>query len=240
MTELSLLIQKTLLDKHELLAVLVLLFFISVLLLRFFKKKQLNENEVADQLLKAYLSESLSNEDIGLEYERYIGYIHEIKNQKVKYNGALNGVSDMGRDLIVSDGNKVAIIQTKCWASYKTITENHIFQLYGSAIHFSKTSGNQYGQVVPIFYTSATYSNRAQSVAKNLGVILRTEKLNRSYPMIKCVTNQKGQKVFYLPFDEYYDSVKVDFTNGGMFLSTVRDAVKNEYIWSRSKQLLSS
>ncbi len=85
----------------------------------------------AQRQLDEYHNSNLPPEEVGRLYERYIGYLYEEEGYEVKYNGANNGVQDMGRDLIVSCVDETIIVQTKCWAKFKSIPESHIFQLYG-------------------------------------------------------------------------------------------------------------
>lgn len=73
---------------------------------------------------------------IGIEYERYIGYLYEQKGYKVQYFGALEGLNDLGRDLIAENGKKLLIIQCKYWSDTKTIHEKHIFQLFGTVTEY--------------------------------------------------------------------------------------------------------
>jgi hypothetical protein len=189
----------------------------------------LDEDSLAQKELDEYLSETLSPVDIGRLYERYIGHLFELDGYDVEYHGAAKGAADMGRDLIVSSQNAVYVVQTKCWARYKCIHENLIFQLYGSLKHFKLTTKKKRPVVKAIFFTTANFSETAKSVANVLGVELRQEELRRSYPMIKCSTSQDGEKTYHLPFDTYYDQIKVDPQNGDFFAHTVHEATAKGY-----------
>ena len=79
--------------------------------MRIIKKIALRSASECDSVLKICLlfyknRKNKSNWDMGIEYERYIGYLYELKGYKVIYNGALEGVSDFGRDIIAEDKNK--------------------------------------------------------------------------------------------------------------------------------------
>lgn len=204
--------------------VLVIVVLAAVLFLWFYLFRP-DENTESQRALDAYLSESLSAVEIGRFYERYIGHLYEVDGYDVQYNGALNGVEDMGRDLIVRGGDEVFIVQTKCWSKNKLIQESHIFQLYGSMTHFMLTSRVKAPVTKAVFYTTAKYSDVAREVARVLGVELRTEELNRSYPMIKCSVSADGEKTYHLPFDPYYDKIKIRHHNGEFFAQTVQEAV---------------
>ena len=63
---------------------------------------------------------------IGRLYERYVGYIWEMKGYNVDYVGIFKGYEDLGRDLICHKGNEIVVIQCKNWSRFRTIYEKHI------------------------------------------------------------------------------------------------------------------
>ena len=77
--------------------------------------------------LDRYIKRSKTNWEVGIEYERYIGYLCESRGYRVRYYGATMKKEDMGRDLILQRGKKVILIQCKRWAREKVIRENHVF-----------------------------------------------------------------------------------------------------------------
>lgn len=182
------------------------------------------EDEESQRLLDQYRNSSLTGVEVGTLYERYIGYLYEIKGHDVEYHGAMNGYGDLGRDLIVKTENEIHIVQTKRWASYKEIPERHIFQLYGSMMHFKLSSNVGSIPVKAVFYTSANFSDLAKEVAGVLGVELKVVKFDKSYPMIKCNISANGEKIYHLPFDPYYDKIKIKREEGNFFSHTVKEA----------------
>lgn len=183
---------------------------------------EMNEDEIA---LERFVNRELTSLEVGLRYERYIGYIYEMNGYNVDYNGAVNEMKDLGRDLIVRKGNQVLIIQTKCWAKKRSIREKHIFQLYGTKEHFNLTSSKRGLSSKAVLYTSyARFSGQAIEVAQDLGVELKTEKLNNFYPKVKCKVSPKKIKTYHLPFDPGYDSLSVDPKKGEFFAYTVAEA----------------
>lgn len=188
-----------------------------------------NKDRKAQRALDKYLSQSLSTEEIGRFYERYIGHLYETEGYDVEYHGAVNGFADLGRDLIVRSVGEILIIQTKCWAKTKMIQEKHIFQLFGTMTHFKLTSEKKDRIIKAVFYTTARFSDGAREAARVLGVELRTEDLNRSYPMIKCNVSPNGEKMYYLPFDPNYDKVKINLHRGEYFAQTVQEAVEKGF-----------
>ncbi len=185
-------------------------------------RNAMDDDEIA---LEEYSNRELSPLEVGTRYERYIGHLYEIKGYKVNYHGATNALEDLGRDLIVKKGKDVLIVQTKCWARKKHIHEKHIFQLYGSMVHFSRTSETKGLESKAVIYTSyARYSGRAIEIAQDLGVELKTEKLDNSYPKVKCKISAKEEKTYHLPFDPGYDELSVDLSKGEFFAHSVLEA----------------
>ncbi len=160
---------------------------------------------------------------IGIDYERYIGYIYERKGYKVIYNGALEGLEDMGRDIIAENNNEILIIQCKYWKKEKTIHEKHIFQLYGTVI-LKKLETNK--TVKGIFITSAKLSKIATIIANDLKIEIKEEiPFNKDYPCIKCNINRKtGEKIYHLPFDQQYDKILIEQNRGESYVKTTKEA----------------
>lgn len=206
--------------------ILFILFAVVALALAIFvARRYFNKDARAQRELNKYLSQPLSTDEIGRFYERYIGHLYETEGYDVIYNGAINGYADLGRDLIVKCIDEVLIIQTKCWSKNKWIQEKHIFQLFGTMTHFKLTSEKNGRPTKAVFYTTAKYGDVARDAARVLGVELRTEELNRSYPMIKCSVSSGGDKFYYLPFDQNYDNIKIDLHRDEYFAKTVKEAV---------------
>ncbi|WP_347356987.1 restriction endonuclease [Bdellovibrio sp.] len=191
----------------------------------FLSRRFFSADARAQRDLNKYLRSDLSFVEVGRLYERYIGHLYEKEGYDVVYNGALRGISDLGRDLVVGCVDEVFVIQVKCWAKYKEIKEKHIFELFGTTTHFKLTSEGAGRSVKAVFYTTARYSDGAKHVAKVLGVDLKTERLDRFYPMIKCSISADGKKLYYLPFDVNYDKIKINLHRDELFAQTVKEAV---------------
>jgi len=208
------------------LTISLILALILALALTFIIYKKLTSKDFrAQRELDNYLRKNLESHEIGRLYERYIGHLYESQGFDVTYNGALNGYEDLGRDLIVSLNNEFVVIQTKCWAKDKFIRENAVFQLFGTMTHFKLTTHRRDHQVKAIIYTTAKYSDTAKNVARVLGIQLKNERLDSTYPMIKCSISKNGEKLFYLPFDNQYDKIKVNPNKEETFAYTVKEAV---------------
>lgn len=174
--------------------------------------------------LDRYWSKKKSRWEVGRDFERYVGWRYESQGSSVRYQGIIDGFDDLGRDLIVSKGNSVGIVQCKYWSKEKTIHEKHIFQLYGTVVAYKidhpgiKVQGH--------FVTSTTLSERARQFAKCLGIKC-TESLRLApYPCIKCNISRRpgGERIYHLPFDQQYDTTVIEADRGEFYASTVAEA----------------
>lgn len=193
----------------------------------------------ADRLqlaLERYSKRQKSNWQIGIEYERYVGYCYEKKGYRVRYNGATEGLEDMGRDLIISKDNKMYVIQCKRWSIEKTIHEKHIFQLYGTTIlqkmeHPDCTVGS-------LFITTTSLSDLAKSCADYLDITVVENFPLKEYPLIKCNVSKDGDQIYHLPFDQQYDRVIINPSDGDFYASTIAEAeskgFRHAWRWSGS------
>lgn len=182
----------------------------------------LSETDRLQLALDRYSSRQKSNWQVGIEYERYVGYCYEQKGYKVRYFGATEGLEDMGRDLIVSKGKNLFVIQCKRWASEKTIHEKHIFQLYGTTI--LQVMEHPECQVSGIFITTTSLSSLAKSCANYLHIAVVEKFPLKPYPLIKCNISRDGDKIYHLPFDQQYDRVIINPSDGDCYVSTVQEA----------------
>lgn len=198
---------------------------------------KLSTTEKYQLALDRYQKRKKSDWDIGIEYERYIGYLYESKGYKVKYNGALMGLEDMGRDLLVEKEYETLVIQCKRWAKSKTIHEKHIFQLYGSLVVASiKDPQKTYKG---IFITSTTLSSLAKKCADTLKIKVKENFDFDSYPLIKCNLSKTGEKIYHLPFDQQYDRVDISPSKGEFYAYTIKEAeakgFRRAFRWTADK-----
>lgn len=160
--------------------------------------------------------------DIGVEYERYIGYKLECEGYKVTYIGATMGLKDMGRDLLAVKNEKALVIQCKRWAKDKTIHEKHIFQLYGSIAVLSIENPNV--NYKGVFITTATLSDTAKRCAEYCGISIVEACPMADYPLIKCNASKTGELIYHLPFDQQYDKVVVSKNKRSCYAWTTKEA----------------
>jgi hypothetical protein len=159
---------------------------------------------------------------IGKMYERYVGHIYETDGWDVDYYGIHKRFEDLGRDLIARKGKDVHVVQCKNWSKFKTIYENHIFQLFGTAYSLQKDHKGK--TVTPVFYCSTVLSDTATEFAKRLGIKVHQQHPFQEYPAIKCNISPNGERIYHLPFDQQYDTVKITPKTGEFYAKTIIEA----------------
>lgn len=184
--------------------------------------KALSSTKKNQLALDRYKKRRKSDWEIGVDYERYIGYCYEMQGYKVKYSGAIDRLKDMGRDLICIRGDQMLVIQCKRWSSRKTIHEKHIFQLFGSTIQMKYLNPEK--EYTPVFITTTQLSEVAQYCADQLGIQTVEKKKFIDYPCIKCNISKDGSKIYHLPFDQQYDRINIELSRGECYAHTVEEA----------------
>ena len=194
-----------------------------------FKKLPVDrKNQLA---LDRYLNKTHTKLEIGRFYERYIGYLYEQEDWIVKFFGIIEGFDDLGRDLVCKKGNEIHIVQTKNWSKYKIIREKYLYQHFATTIHYQlQEKISKKVKVKPIFYATIDFSDMAKKVSKALNIQIKTEKLKKDYPMIKCNINPSTkEKIYHLPFDQQYDKVIIGNNPGELYVKTVAEATKKGF-----------
>jgi hypothetical protein len=139
----------------------------------------------------------------------------------VTYHGAVKGFEDFGRDLICERAGEIEIVQAKCWSKSKVLHEKHVFQLFGSTMHFRKERSEMF--VTPVLISTTELSDFAKEAAQILGVRVETRPLE-DFPLVKCNVNPStGERIYHLPFDQQFDRVQIK-AQGESFEWTVEAA----------------
>ena len=186
---------------------------------------KLTTTERNQRALDRYIeSRRKSKWQIGRDYELYCGYCYEQQGFTVDYYGSFHGLEDLGRDLIVKQGSDIRIVQCKYWSKTKQIHENHIMQLYGSVVEYNLENN---GTATGILITNTVLSEKAKQFAQILGIAYKENLQLGEFPRIKCNigVGESGErtKIYHLPFDQQYDTTKVDGKDEFMAL-TVAEA----------------
>lgn len=173
--------------------------------------------------LDRYWQKPKTKWEIGRDYERYIGYLYESKGYAVYYQGIVEGLNDLGRDLICVKDNSVEVVQCKCWSQEKQIHEKHIFQLLGTFIAYRIDHPTV--RVTPWLITSTTLSERARQFARQLDIKWTENHPLGHYPCIKCnISRKDGTKIYHLPFDQQYDTTLIEEERNECYVGTVKEA----------------
>lgn len=164
----------------------------------------------------------------GVQYERFIGYTYEIEGYHVIYHGATQGVRDLGIDLVCTKGSKTLLVQCKRLSVEKClpVRENTVAQIYGASLYYTLTKKLKKENVTPIIVTTYDLSPEARDFAAALGVTYRERVCLELYPCIKCnISNESGEKIYHLPFDQQYDVTLVEIAKGDRYAKTISEAV---------------
>lgn len=164
---------------------------------------------------------------IGRDYEMYVGYKYSQKGYIVDYFGSFMGIEDLGRDLICKKEDNILIIQCKYWSQIKEIHENHINQLYGTTISYCIENNIDKEFVKGVLVTNISLSATAKKMASYLGIEYIENYALGEYPCIKCNIGIEG-KIYHLPFDQQYDSTKID-KPGEFYAMTVVEAERKGF-----------
>ena len=172
-------------------------------------------------------SRKKSKWQIGRDYELYIGFLYKQKGYEIDYFGEYMGMDDLGRDIIAKKDKKTLIIQCKYWSKKKQIHEKHVTQLYGTMISYCVENGFSQNDVTGILITNIHLSDTARKIARFLKIEVQENIPTGNYPCIKCNighdSNGTETKIYHLPFDQQYDSTKIN-KEGEFFALTVREA----------------
>ncbi len=211
------------------------------------ERANLTRPEIFQHALDRYWQKRKSPWEVGRDYERYVGYQHERDGYAVYYQGIIQGLEDLGRDLIAKKGREVLVIQCKHWSQHKRIHEKHICQLFGTTLKywvenqrslrkelniqlelFAERIGRS--PIRGLFFTSTWLSDTAREFAKELGITVKEGFPLQPYPSIKCnVSRRTGEKIYHLPFDQQYDRTLIEEERNECYVETVAEAERMGY-----------
>ena len=171
--------------------------------------------------------------ELGIEYERYIGYLWESQGYKVIYNGATKGSADGGIDLIFISEFTTYVIQCKRWKKGSYINTEEIKKFHQNVKKFKKSNRELIGDnnLSAIFYSTVKFTSDAKKVAKRYKIDCQVKEFNivYEYPSVKCGKTYDGRKFYCLPFDEEFDKIQLHCDRGDCYKFTIDDAEKSGY-----------
>ena len=84
--------------------------------------------------------------------------------------------------------------------------------------------------------SSAKTENKKKSIERSLeymglkpGTKITDIKLDKNFPMIKCNINRRGKKLFFLPFDKFYDRVHIEKKKGEFYTDSINECIKKGF-----------
>jgi len=99
-------------------------------------------------------------------------------------------------------------------------------QLAGTILHYiNKHKKKPLG----VFITTTKLSPTAKDFVKSLNIKHRYIKLDKNFPMIKCNINRRGKKLFFLPFDKFYDRVHIEKKKGEFYTDSINECIKKGF-----------
>lgn len=150
---------------------------------------------------------------IGRDYELYVAHVYRQQGYDVDPCGSYLKLEDMGRDLILTKGDQIRIVQCKYWSSSKEIHERFIFLLYGSVVSYCIENNIPQSLVKGIFVTNIKLSPMAKQCAAVLGIAVKELFQMGDFPRIKCNVKKDSDGeyvyIYHLPMDPQYDRVKI-------------------------------
>jgi len=185
--------------------------------------RSLSSTERNQLALDRYRNRKKPPWEIGRDYERYVGYQYERDGYAVYYQGIVEGLEDLGRDLIARKDALAVVVQCKCWSSSKMIHEKHINQLFGTVTAYA--IDNPDVSVSGVFCTTTALSARAKEFARKLGITYVEQAALKEYPRIKCnISRRTGERIYHLPFDQQYDRTVIEEGTLERYVETVAEA----------------
>ena len=99
-------------------------------------------------------------------------------------------------------------------------------QLAGTILHYiNKYKKKPHG----VFITTTKLSSTAKDFVKSLNIKHSYIKLDKNFPMIKCNINRRGKKLFFLPFDKFYDRVHIEKKKGEFYTDSINECIKKGF-----------
>lgn len=186
----------------------------------------------------------MSNTELGIAYERYVGYLYELGGWSVIYRGILKGMRDQGRDLVCAKGQVIHVVQCKCWSSLNELpvevvsklletTQKYRQRCHAAAQALLDLGGIQNAIVKPVLVASTVLSAQARAMAEARRVFYREKKPLAPYPEIKCV---RAHGLYYLPTQAHYDTVSIRLEHGDEYVTTEEEAVRLGYFKANSPE----
>lgn len=193
------------------------------------EKEQAVIVKYGEKLAKYISPDRLDAAELGKRYERYVGYLLEIEGWRVEFNGILKGKQDGGIDIIAKKKGVTLIVQCKRYGRDNSVHVNTVHQLVGASEAYKRSHPK--AKVISRLYTQ---NNNLDNVADNdLRLFPNIEHIvnpypfdiGSEYPLIKCNIGGNNEKIYHLPHNQSYDTIKIEIHKGEFYAYTPAEAV---------------
>lgn len=168
-----------------------------------------NAKHETDSLWKNFTS---SNLGLNKRYRMYIGYLYERMGWQVDYSAG-------GKNLISRKDNRLIVTVSE---AASTIELNTMYALLGAAMECKRD--NITSIVSAMCITSSALISRVTALAKKFNIAVREHFYFRNFPCVRCKAYSEMQRIYYVPDDEEYLSVKVIPEDGDRYCWTPDEA----------------
>ncbi len=167
-------------------------------------------DDIADS---AGLWRNFTSTNLGLNkrYRIYTGYLFERMGWSVDYF--------CGRNLICRKEGRIIVALTE---SAATIDLDNMYSLLGAAMEYKRD--NVSDGVSAMCFTSSALISRVKTLAQKFGIAIREHFYFKNFPCIRCKADLDGKRVYYVPDDEGYLSVRVNLSEGDKYCWSEEDA----------------
>lgn len=176
--------------------------------------------------------ENLSSVEIGKRYERYVGYMLEIDGWCVDFDGIRDGIANQGVDITAKKGNEIKLIQCKRWSTKREIQYNAAMLLVGHKVDEQRKNPNKKISL-SIWTQNDNLGAAAKEICDNNNIEHIVSKYpfdkGEEYPLIKCNIGANGAKIYHIPGNANYDTIKIETHKGEFYAYTPAEAVASNF-----------
>lgn len=147
----------------------------------------------SDILWKKHISNNLG---LNKRYRIYIGYLYERMGWDVDYSG--------GKNLISRKENRVIVTLSE---TVSTVDLSSMYTLLGLSMEYKRD--NPSSTVSAMCITSSAVISRVMLLAQKFNIAVREHFYFRNFPCVRCKADVMNQRVYYVPDDDEYLSVKM-------------------------------
>jgi hypothetical protein len=190
-----------------------------------------------DEYIKKYREKNnLTKEELGIRYERYIGYKYEIQGYKVEFIGIKaiknKSINDNSIDLICKKRKEHILIQCKRYGKGIELQSQSLGSFDAGIKLYKKKNPDI--KVSSILYTiNDNLSHDARKILDDYDFKHIIEPHTDYYPLIKCNIGKNSSKIFHIPNKSLYDTIKIETKKGEFYCETEQEAKNKGFTISK-------